>query len=132
MWRKGLASVLEGIAHHGISRPFTAYSPFLIVWNVTKACNLSCVHCYENARTRTRDELDTPQAKLAVKKLADAGLAYIAFCGGEPLVRRDLFVIIEEVRRNEIAFSLATNATLATVQIAKRLKDLECAFARFP
>lgn len=130
MWRKGLSSVLEGIANYGISRPFTAFSPFLIVWNVTRACNLRCVHCYESARIRARDELDTYQAKSAVKKLADAGVAYIAFSGGEPFVRPDLFEIIDEVRRNEMAFSLATNATLATPQIVRQLRELGCAFVQ--
>jgi hypothetical protein len=118
MWRKGLASVLEGIGRYGISKPFTGFSPFLIVWNFTRACNLNCVHCYEAAPTRAPDELDTVGAKLAVRKLADAGVAYIAFSGGEPFMRRDLFEIIEESRQNEMAFSLATNGTLVTPEIA--------------
>jgi len=130
MWRKGLASVLEGIAKYGISRPFTGFSPFLVVWNVTRACNLDCVHCYESARTRAPDELDTQRAKLAVKKLAEAGVAYVAFSGGEPLMRPDFFEIAEEVRQNEMAFSLATNGTLASPQIARELKDLGCAFVQ--
>jgi radical SAM protein with 4Fe4S-binding SPASM domain len=130
MWRKGLASVLEGIGTYGISKPFTGFSPFLIVWNVTRACNLNCVHCYESARTRAPDELDTAGAKLAVKKLADAGVAYVAFSGGEPLMRRDIFEMMQEVRRNEMAFSLATNGTLVTADVAERLKQLNCAFVQ--
>jgi radical SAM protein with 4Fe4S-binding SPASM domain len=130
MWRKGLASVLEGIAEYGIRRPFTGFSPFLIVWNVTRACNLNCVHCYERARIRAPDELDTVGAKLAVRKLAAAGVAYIAFSGGEPFMRRDIFEIIEEVRRNEMAFSIATNGTLVTPETAARLKELNCAFVQ--
>jgi radical SAM protein with 4Fe4S-binding SPASM domain len=130
MWRKGLSSVLEGIARYGISRPFTGFSPFLIVWNLTKACNLDCVHCYEGAGTRAPDELDTDEAKLAVRNLAEAGVAYIAFSGGEPLMRPDLFEIIQEVRWNEMAFSIATNATLATPKISKRLRDFDCAFVQ--
>jgi len=130
MWRKGLASVLEGIAKYGVSRPFTGFSPFLIVWNLTRACNLNCIHCYESARTRSPDELNTREAKLAVKKLAEAGVAYIAFSGGEPLMHPHLFEIIHEVKGNEMAFSLATNATLATPRISKQLKDLDCAFVQ--
>jgi radical SAM protein with 4Fe4S-binding SPASM domain len=130
MWRKGLASVLEGIAKYGINRPFTGYSPFLVVWNVTRACNLKCVHCYESAHIRTPDELDTSRAKLAVQRLADAGVAYIAFSGGEPLTRPDLFEIIDEVKDSEMAFSLATNATMATAEVARRLKRLDCAFVQ--
>jgi radical SAM protein with 4Fe4S-binding SPASM domain len=130
MWRKGLSSVLEGIAQYGISRPFTGFCPFLIVWNLTRACNLKCVHCYEGAGTRAPDELDTNEAKLAVRKLAEAGVAYVAFSGGEPLMHPDLFEIIEEVRRNEMTFSIATNATLATPKTSKRLRDSDCAFVQ--
>jgi len=130
MWRKGLASVLEGIGRYGINKPFTGFSPFLIVWNLTRACNLNCVHCYESAHARAPDELDTDQAKLAVRKLADAGVAYIALSGGEPFTRHDLFQIIEEIERNEMAFSLATNGTLVTRKVAARLKQLNCGFVQ--
>jgi len=44
--RRGLANVLEGIARYGIQRPQTTAAPFLIVWNLTKQCNLKCKHCY--------------------------------------------------------------------------------------
>jgi len=130
IWRKGLASVLEGIAEYGPSKPFVAYSPFLIVWNITRACNLKCKHCYEVAAKPRPDELNTEEALNAVDKLADAGLAYIAISGGEPLVRPDLFKIVERIRERGMAFSIATNATLLTKEIAKKLKDHDCLFVQ--
>jgi radical SAM protein with 4Fe4S-binding SPASM domain len=130
MWRKGLASVLEGIAAYGPKKPFTSYAPFLIVWNITKACNLKCKHCYEFAAKHAPDELTHKQALDAVDKMAEAGLAYIAISGGEPLVRKDLFDVAKRIRDNGMAFSIATNATLMTKENAKKLKEHGCLFAQ--
>ncbi len=47
VFRKGLCSVLEGIARYGVQKPFTGNSPFLVVWNITRACNLNCKHCLD-------------------------------------------------------------------------------------
>lgn len=81
-WRKGLASVLEGIAWRGPKKPFVSYAPFLVVWNFTNACNLNCKHCYQEAKKATKDELSTEEALEAVEEMAEAGVAYIAMSGG--------------------------------------------------
>lgn len=128
MWRKGLASVLEGIAEYGPKKPFTAYAPFLVVWNITRACNLRCRHCYEVAAVPGKDELNTEEALTAVDKMAEAGVAYIAISGGEPLVRKDLFEVAKRIREHGMAFSIATNATLLSKENVQKLKELECIF----
>lgn len=128
IWRKGLASVLEGIAQYGPTKPFTAYSPFLIVWNFTDACNLRCKHCYQSAGAVGHDELTTEEALSAVDKMAEAGVAYIALSGGEPLIRKDLFEIAERIMAREMGFSLATNGTLLTMEVAKRLSECGCLY----
>lgn len=130
MWRKGLASVLEGIAEYGPKKPFTSYAPFLIVWNFTKACNLRCIHCYEAAEKPSPDELTTKEAFDAVDKMADAGVAYVALSGGEPLVRPDFFEVAERIREREMAFSIATNGTLLTKEIVKKLEKLKCLYVQ--
>ena len=130
MWRKGLASVLEGIAEWGPRKPFTAYAPFLIVWNVTRMCNLQCRHCYALAGMRDPHELNPEEALKAVDDMAHAGLAYIALSGGEPLIRPDIFDIIERIRKNGMAFSIATNATVLTPERARRLKELNCLYVQ--
>jgi len=128
MWRKGLSSVLEGIGKYGPQKPFTASSPFLIVWNITKLCNLHCKHCYESARVPAPDEFTTEQALKAVDDMAEAGVAYIAISGGEPLMRPDFFKLAERIKKNDMAFSIATNATLLTPEIIKKLKDNNCLY----
>lgn len=130
LWRKGFASVLEGIAEFGPEKPFTAYAPFLVVWNITRACNLRCRHCYEFAETAGPDEMDTAHALAAVDALETAGVAYIAISGGEPLMRKDLFTILETIKEKGMGFSIATNGTLLTREHVKRLVDADCLYAQ--
>lgn len=124
MWRKGLASVLEGIGKYGIQKPFTAYSPFLVVWDFTKACNLNCKHCYQDAKTTATDELNEKEALEAVDKLAEAGIAYIALSGDEPLIRRDFFSVVKRIRDIDMAVSVATNGTLLTRDNVEKMEKL--------
>lgn len=128
MWRKGLSSVLEGIAEWGPKKPFTSYSPFLVVWNITRQCNLRCRHCYSAAGSKEKKELGTGEALDAVDKMADTGVAYVALSGGEPLARQDLFRIIERINERGMAFSIATNGTLLTREKARLLKEAGCLY----
>jgi radical SAM protein with 4Fe4S-binding SPASM domain len=57
-------------------------------------------------------------------------VAYVALSGGEPLIRPDIFDIIERIRKNGMAFSIATNATLLTPERARRLKELDCLYVQ--
>lgn len=130
LFRKGLASVLEGIAKFGVKKPFTSYAPFLVVWNITRTCNLKCKHCYEEAQTRERDELTTKEALKAVDKMADAGVCYVAISGGEPLMRQDLWKITEHMKEREMALSIATNGILLTKENVEKLKKARCRYVQ--
>lgn len=128
MFRKGLASVLEGLAEFGPVKPFTSYSPFLIVWNYTNACNLRCKHCYQRAEKPAPDELTTKEVMKVIDRMGEIGITYIALSGGEPFVRKDVFKAAERMRENEIAFSIATNGTLLTKENVKKLEEKECRY----
>ncbi|MFP3945292.1 MAG: radical SAM protein [Archaeoglobaceae archaeon] len=128
LWRKGLAATLEGLAWRGPTKPFVSYAPFLVVWNFTNACNLRCKHCYQRADRSTPDELTTQEAMDAVDEMADAGVAYIAFSGGEPLVRKDFFQIVERAKEREMGVAIATNGTHLTEDKVKKLEDLDCQY----
>jgi radical SAM protein with 4Fe4S-binding SPASM domain len=130
MWRKGLASVLEGIAEWGPAKPFTSYAPFLVVWNTTRNCNLKCRHCYAYAGTKDPNELTDKETIMAVDKMADAGVAFVALSGGEPLIRPNIYSIIDRIRERGMAFSIATNATLLTKEHAKKLMEKNCLFVQ--
>ncbi len=128
IWRKGLAATLEGLAWRGPQKPFISYAPFLVVWNFTNACNLSCKHCYQRADRPTPDELTTQEAMDAVDEIADAGVAYIAFSGGEPLMRKDFFQVVEKAKEREMGVAIATNGTLLTEDKVKKLEDFDCQY----
>lgn len=129
-WRKGLVSVIRGIAKFGVTKPFTPGAPFLVVWDFTYCCNLRCKHCYASAGSPLEDELSTEEALDAVKKLADAGVSIIAFSGGEPLLRRDIFKILNACREYGVFTAIATNATLIDKEMAKKLKEASIGFVQ--
>lgn len=122
-FRKGLASVVRGLAYFGVRKPFTSGAPFLIVWDVTYACNLRCKHCYANAGKPLTDELTTEEALKVVDTLEEAGVTALAFSGGEPLVRKDIFKLIDRAKDYEMHVSIATNGTLLTKENVKKLKE---------
>jgi radical SAM protein with 4Fe4S-binding SPASM domain len=129
-WRRGLVSVIKGIAKYGVKRPFTPGAPFLIVWDITARCNLRCKHCYSTAGAPLPKELSTEEAMKVIDDLADLGVAAIAFSGGEPLLRPDFFELVKAVRDAGIFPALATNATLITKEVARRLKELGIGFVQ--
>ncbi|MHA2349078.1 MAG: radical SAM protein [Candidatus Thorarchaeota archaeon] len=104
-------SVISGLAKFGAKKPFVPGSPFQIVWNVTKTCNLRCRHCYEEAGKSAYDELSTEEALLCVDRLADAGVVFLAFSGGEPTLRPDIIKLISRAATSGMYVAIATNGT---------------------
>jgi len=129
-WRKALVNVLIGIGKFGIQRPFITGAPFLVVWDITYACNLKCKHCYANAGKKLKDELSTEEAKLVIDKLSLASVPIIAFAGGEPLVRPDIFELASYTHQKGIYVAVATNGTLITKEKAKEMKDAHIQFTQ--
>ncbi len=104
-----------------VSRP-------VVVWNCTRQCNLSCIHCYANADSqRSPEEMDTTAGKAFISDLADFGVPVILFSGGEPLLRKDLFPLASLARELGIRVALSTNGTLITDQVAREIKEIDFA-----
>jgi len=123
--RRGMANVLEGISKYGARRPFTSVAPFLVVWNYTKLCNLRCKHCYEEAGPKPApDELTTEECKKVIDDFERAGVVAIAFSGGEPLMRKDIFEVAGYAKSKGFFVSIATNGTLITKEVAERMKNV--------
>ena len=129
-WRKGLANVVMGVAKFGVRRPFIAGAPLLVVWDITNACNLRCQHCYANAGKPIGTEMSTVEVKQGIDKLARASVPIIAFSGGEPLVRPDIFELIRYASEKGIYVAVATNGTLLTGGVARKLKDSGIGFVQ--
>ena len=100
----------------------------VVVWNCTRQCNLSCIHCYANADNRkSPEEMDTTAGKAFISDLADFGVPVILFSGGEPLLRKDLFPLASLARELGIRVALSTNGTLITDQVAREIKKIDFA-----
>lgn len=129
-YRRGLASVIRGLAKYGVRVPFIPGAPFQVVWNVTKACNLKCAHCYESAGSGGT-ELGTREAIKAIDTLADAGVVILAFSGGEPTLRPDITELIRRAHTRGMYVAMATNGiTLANRERVRELKSAGLSFVQ--
>lgn len=100
--------------------------PFTVAWEITRACALACTHCRAEAQPRAHpDELSTDEALRLVDQLADLAPPVLVITGGDPLMRRDVFQLIERAvgRGLRVAVSPTTTA-LATRDRLARLVEL--------
>ncbi|MGC8949240.1 MAG: radical SAM protein [Thermoprotei archaeon] len=113
--------------NYGKGRP-SAFSDIfkpVISWNLTRRCNLKCLHCYINAITGPlADDLTREDALNVVDQMKDLGVPLIIISGGEPLIREDFFDISDYASSYGLRLALSTNGTLITSKIASRLRDL--------
>jgi Fe-coproporphyrin III synthase len=97
----------------------------VIVWNMTRQCNLRCVHCYAHAKASLQEnELRTEEGKAMLDDLARMGVPVILFSGGEPLMRKDLPELASYAVSKGMRAVISTNGTLITAPIARELKEI--------
>jgi radical SAM protein with 4Fe4S-binding SPASM domain len=97
--------------------------PMHALLELTNNCNWWCRHCYITHRP-AKGELTLDEIRPVLDQLAELGVLFLTFTGGEPLTRKDFFSIAEYARQRDFSFSLFTNGTLITPAIADRLKEL--------
>lgn len=120
--RKCMLSVIKGIASFGIRYPQPAGVPITIVWNFTNKCNLNCLHCHQDSSPMSSyPELTTSQAFKVLDNMSNAGVAVLTFSGGEPLLRKDIYDVIERANDSGMLCTIASNGTLMTSEAAKKL-----------
>lgn len=96
-----------------------------MVWNITRRCNLKCVHCYAHAKDKSfKDELTTDQGLELIDDLARFGVPVILFSGGEPLVRKDLPDLADYAVKKGLRAVISTNGTLISAKTGHTLKDI--------
>lgn len=101
----------------------------IISWNITRACNINCIHCYRDAGTKEPNELTTGEGKKLLTEIARAGFKIVIFSGGEPLLRSDLYELIRHAKREGLRPVLGTNGTMITLDVARGLKQAGLAAA---
>jgi radical SAM protein with 4Fe4S-binding SPASM domain len=93
------------------------------VWEVTSACNLSCIHCHASSGKPAPDELNTEEGLRLMREIASVKeFRMLVFTGGEPLVRRDVFDLLAYGKSLGLKLVIATNGTLITEEVAFRLR----------
>jgi heme b synthase len=94
----------------------------MVAWEVTRSCNLACVHCRASAECGPyQGELDTGRCKKLLDEIAAFSTPVIILTGGEPLLRPDIFEIAAYGNSKGLRMVMATNGTLVTEEIARRL-----------
>jgi radical SAM protein with 4Fe4S-binding SPASM domain len=96
--------------------------PLSVQLDLTYRCNERCVHCYLDHDDH--GEMTTAEIKDLLDQMADAGVFYLTVSGGEIMMRRDFFEILEHARLRTFSIKLKTNGVLIREKEAKRLRAL--------
>ncbi|MCL2026761.1 MAG: radical SAM protein, partial [Leptospirales bacterium] len=113
----------HGNAPHTVQHSAGERRP-IVVWSTTRTCNLNCVHCYTDSQNMKYDgELTTDDGKKLINSLAAFKVPSLLFSGGEPLMRKDLFTLIEHTAKKDIRPVISTNGTLITKDKAADIKN---------
>lgn len=95
------------------------------VWEITSACNERCVHCHASGGKPGADELTTEEGKRLIEQIAECDeFRMLVYTGGEPLVRKDLFELLDYSRKIGFKNVIATNAIDIDDAMAKELRRL--------
>ncbi|MHC1727480.1 MAG: heme b synthase [Syntrophobacteraceae bacterium] len=120
--------------HPGIEEQHHPHSPAtgstlpanlrLVAWELTRSCNLACVHCRAAAQDRPYEgELTTDECKRVMDEIAEVAKPIIIMTGGEPLLRPDVFELAKYGNSKDFRMTMATNGTLLTPEIVKNMLE---------
>ena len=102
------------------------FEPKWIAWEITRRCNLKCVHCRSSSGLEAKGHPDFPltEAKRVLEDIASYAKPVVVLSGGEPLLRPDVFEIAAYGTDLGLRMCLATNGTLVTQEICDRIKEV--------
>ena len=98
--------------------------PRNLMWEITDACNMRCLHCEAAAGRRHPDELSHEQAMAICDQIVEMGWARVNVTGGEPLVRKDWADIAGKLAAGGCSVALVTNAMLFSDDVAQQAADV--------
>jgi len=101
----------------------------IVVWNITRTCNLRCVHCYsDSAATQYPGELTWEQMQGVVADLAAYQVPSLLLSGGEPMIHPRFFDLVQFASEAGLKLTISTNGTLLTPEKAALLKASNVAY----
>ncbi|GAB2961129.1 mycofactocin radical SAM maturase [Streptomyces pseudoechinosporeus] len=96
-------------------------APICLTWELTYACNLSCVHCLSSSGRRDPRELSTEECKAVIDELERMQVFYVNIGGGEPTVRPDFWELVDYATAHRVGVKFSTNGIRITPDVARRL-----------
>ncbi|MEU4380510.1 StsB family radical SAM/SPASM domain sactipeptide maturase [Micromonospora echinofusca] len=120
--------ILQWIVYFNGHRPTVTVSESPLntaYYAITDGCNLRCPYCYASSEKCLPGELNTAESLDLVDQVAAMGTRTIIFTGGEPMLRKDLFQVVEHAKSRGLLCNVITNATMIrSAQIAQRFAEL--------
>ena len=103
------------------------FIPKWIAWEITRRCNLKCIHCRSSSELEVKGHPDflLEEAFRIIDDIASYAKPVVVLSGGEPLLRKDVFEIARYGNSKGLRMCLATNGTLVNDEICKKIKDSE-------
>jgi heme b synthase len=130
-WNNDVLQNIEGVLESIMEKISPSPSPSpqgrgsvvrMIAWEVTRSCNLNCAHCRAAASCGPyRGELSTDKCFKLIDEIAALSSPVIILTGGEPLLRPDIFEIASYGTNKGLRMVMATNGTLVTPAVAKKM-----------
>ena len=108
----------EMIRFSGQTRP-------VVMWNITRHCNLACEHCYIDATASAAEEMRLEEGIRLIDELAALRIPMLILTGGEPLLSRNFYAYAFHAKEIGLRTVISTNGTLITPEVARLLKEAE-------
>ncbi len=96
-------------------------APICLTWELTYACNLSCVHCLSSSGRRDPRELSTAECRAVIDELERMQVFYVNIGGGEPTVRPDFWELVDYATAHHVGVKFSTNGVKLTPGRARQL-----------
>jgi AdoMet-dependent heme synthase len=103
------------------------FEPKWLAWEITRRCNLKCVHCRSSSSMEVENypDFSFEEAKRILDDIAGYASPVIVLSGGEPLLRKDVFDIARYGSGKNLRMCLATNGTLVNKEICQEIKNAD-------
>jgi radical SAM protein with 4Fe4S-binding SPASM domain len=111
------------LSHSPEAKKSEKYVPLVMSWNVTRECNMKCTHCYINATDeKLANELSTQEGKDLIDQICQVSKPLLILSGGEPLLRPDIYELINYGASRGLKMGLGSNGSLIDGTVAAKLK----------
>lgn len=121
----GVSSISDSLRYPGKSDTPTKRRKPVVVWTMSRRCNLRCVHCYsDSGGALYPGELTLPEAKTMLEDLVRFQIPALLLSGGEPMVHPHFFELAQTAVSIGLKLTLSTNGTLITEKNAQKIKEI--------